>query len=274
MDSQVYFSSLLPKQYSSFSHNLFSILDQYQIDYQLIDKTKDIWMRDYMPIISHVGKYVRYIHKPDYLEGYENIRTDPLDVSYFLEEQNIIDIPLNLDGGNMILSRSRLICADKILRENKQFSKTEILDILKSSLEVQEVVLISKIPFDMTGHADGMARFITEDKVLVAPLLEEDKHIENKLLKNLHDANLTTIILPREAIYFDKDGGWAPQINFLKVDSLVLVPIVNGVTESVKQLFQEQFYDCEIVYIECEDIIKEGGALNCISWNKQELRVG
>lgn len=47
---EVYFSKLLSKRYPEFSNNLLNILKRYDIDYEFIDGTKDIWMRDYMPL--------------------------------------------------------------------------------------------------------------------------------------------------------------------------------------------------------------------------------
>ena len=178
--NKVYFSSLLIKNYSSFSEELFIILDKYNIDYELIANTRDVWMRDYMPIQKSNGDFIRYIHKPDYLKGYENLRTDPEIASKFIDK--VIDIPLNLDGGNMVRAKDKIICTDKIFQANSKLSKDQVLDTLKSLLEISEVIIIPEQPFDMTGHSDGLVRFIDENTVMIAPYNSEDIEFEKSLI--------------------------------------------------------------------------------------------
>lgn len=266
--NKVYFSNLLSEKYPKFAKKLFNILDRNKVKYTLIDGTKDIWMRDYMPLIREDGKYIRYIHEPDYLKGYDNIRTNPIAVTQFLNQNKIIDLPLNLDGGNLIYQYKKLICTDKIYRENPSFSKEQINDLLYTTLQLKDLIIIPDIPDDMTGHADGMVRFITDTKVLVAPMLEEDKDIEKEMIKKLKDKNLKVLKISQEAIHNNKDEGWAPQINFLKTTSLLVVPIVKNIPANVKKIFENEFSDYSIEYLDCGEIIKDGGALNCISWNK------
>ena len=113
--NRVYFSKLLNKHYHKFSKELFKILDNHNVNYELIPNTKDIWMRDYMPIQKRDGSFMRYIHKPDYLVGYANLRTKPKQASKFLDAKKIIDIELNLDGGNIVKYGNKIICTDKVL---------------------------------------------------------------------------------------------------------------------------------------------------------------
>jgi len=267
--NSLYFSKLLVKKYPKFSKKLFDLLDKYSIHYETISHTKDIWMRDYMPIQTTDNHFIRYIHKPDYLKEYAHLRSDPQEVSAFLPSEQIIDIELNLDGGNIVRATDKIICSEKIFTANAQFSKKKVLDILKKSLQISEVIIVPKEPFEMTGHADGMVRFIDEKSVMITPYKEEAKKFEKSLLKSLMQHNLKIVLLPPKGYYRDSDDGvWIPYINYMQVANLIIIPIVGSTIEDeVITFFKHHFSDCSIEYIDATEIIKEGGALNCISWN-------
>ncbi len=265
--NKAYFSNLLVKNYSSFLEELFIILDKYDIDYELIANTRDVWMRDYMPIQKSNGDFVRYIHKPDYLKGYENLRTDPQIASKLLE--NVIDIPLNLDGGNIVRSKNKIICTDKIFKANNKFSKTKVLDTLKSSLEISEIIIIPEQPFDMTGHSDGLVRFVDENKVMIAPYNSEDIEFEKSLIASLLKHGLEIVTLPKRGYFKERDGAvWIPHINYMQVGNLIIVPIIGSkADDEVIEFFEKYFPTCFIEILDSTKVIEQGGALNCISWN-------
>lgn len=275
MDSKtnkVYFSNLLPKKHSKFSKKLFNILDKNNINYELISNTKDIWIRDYMPIQKRDGSFIRYIHQPDYLIGYSALRTNPKEASIFLDANNIIDIELNLDGGNIVRSNNKIICTDKIFKANIEFSKEEIVDMLKTSLDTAEVIIIPEQPYDMTGHSDGLVRFINENKVMISSYTKEDREFAKQLISSLMKQNLEVVTLPPKGYFREKNGAvWIPYINYMQVGNLIVLPCVGEKVElEVLEFFQRCFPDCCVEYLDTTSIIKRGGALNCISWNVYE----
>ncbi|MDA3909088.1 MAG: agmatine deiminase family protein [Sulfurimonas sp.] len=275
MDSQtnkVYFSNILPKKHSKFSKEFFKILDNNNINYELISTTKDIWMRDYMPIQKRDGNFIRYIHQPDYLIGYSDLRTNPKEASIFLDPNIIIDIELNLDGGNIVRSNDKIICTDKIFKANADFSKEELVDILKSSLDIAEVIIIPEQPYDMTGHSDGLVRFIDENRVMISSYTKEDSEFAKQLTSSLMKQNLEVVTLPPKGYFREKNGAvWIPYINYMQVGDLIVLPCVGEKVEpEVIEFFQRCFPDCYVEYLDATSIIKQGGALNCISWNVYE----
>lgn len=54
----LYFSSKLntPK-YKPAADRMFAALNLYNIKYKLLNNTKDIWLRDFMPVKTKSGKY-------------------------------------------------------------------------------------------------------------------------------------------------------------------------------------------------------------------------
>ena len=54
----LYFSSQLNIQkYKPAADRVFAALDLFNVKYKLLNNTKDIWLRDFMPIKTKSGKY-------------------------------------------------------------------------------------------------------------------------------------------------------------------------------------------------------------------------
>jgi hypothetical protein len=70
-------SKLLFTNYPKESKNLVEILNKHNISYEILENTKDIWTRDFMPFCLDDGTLVSYIYEPDYLQNdkYQNIKT-------------------------------------------------------------------------------------------------------------------------------------------------------------------------------------------------------
>ena len=56
LSNRVYFSALLPEVCPVTYNGLVEILDRYGVPHSLLEGTKDIWCRDYMPIQSEFFK--------------------------------------------------------------------------------------------------------------------------------------------------------------------------------------------------------------------------
>lgn len=69
--------------------------------------------------------------------------------------------------------------------------------------------------------------------------------------------------------YVDADDfnpGWGYAINFLKIDTLAVVPVFNikqdrGIIETAKKYYP----DCSIIAIDCSELSMEGGLINCVT---------
>jgi len=68
MPKITYFSSLLKTNpnYKLAAERLFAALDSNGVSYGFIESTKDIWMRDFMPVKTKSGKYVSFRYEPSY----------------------------------------------------------------------------------------------------------------------------------------------------------------------------------------------------------------
>jgi agmatine/peptidylarginine deiminase len=221
-----------------------------------------IWARDYMPVQVSKDKFVRFNYSPDYLK--DNPEYKP-DTSAILSDLGIhvTDSDIIVDGGNVISCGNKVIMTDKIFRENPHYNRNGLIDKLSQLLEA-EIVLIPEDYYDEYGHADGMVRYIGEGCVLLNNYYDFDKALRKELLAALSPHfNITEL---HYNAYTDKS--WA-YINFLHVGQHILIPVIE---DKLGEIAFKQIDDafpqcmCHPVY-HCESIVREGGALNCSTWN-------
>lgn len=79
----VFVSALLEQRYPAFYSRLTKEFEATGIEYKLLPNTKDIWVRDFMPIQTGEDVFVQFKFDPDYLKQkkYGHLVTDPLTVN-------------------------------------------------------------------------------------------------------------------------------------------------------------------------------------------------
>ena len=265
----IYFSELLKtdSRFSETTKQIVSILDTFGAEYKFLPDTKDIWARDYMPIQVNDKKFIEYRYDPDYLQGnrkgrrdlktYPDIVCDSIKLS--TEKSDLI-----MDGGNFIKSSDCIILTDKIIKENRLFySKTALIKKIQNTFQVDKVVLIPQDKSDELGHSDGMIRFINSDTVLINHYYKTDSVMQYRL----KEAGLKSEFIDYNVKQKDIRN-WA-YLNFLQTKNLILLPKF-GIDEDRLAFEQiETFYTDykgKIAQVELSDIVRFGGALNCITW--------
>lgn len=264
---RLYFSSLLKTdlKYSSSAKNLFPVLSNCREKFTFFDGAKDIWARDYMPVKTKSGKYVSFRYKPSYLENYDELRTDfRNEVAPNLALENLVFSDINLDGGNVVFSPSKekVIISDRVYSENPSWHKAELTAKLAKLLETN-VIIIPSLKSDMTGHADGMVRFVNENTVVAnAPL--SPFGFETKVKKALQNHGIEVLDFP----YFDSNGDTAIgcYLNFLETGQTIYLPVFSVDTDNKAVQTAKHIFHKAIIPVNINEIAADGGLLNCISW--------
>lgn len=199
----LYFSSQLNIQkHKPAADRMFAALDLFNIKYKLLNNTKDIWLRDFMPIKTKSGKYISFRYEPSYLANNPQLRTNfKTDIApHFVLPVTYSNI--NLDGGNVVFSpsKTKAVITDRVFSENPEYDKNTLLLELEKLLEAS-LIIIPSLKSDMTGHADGMVRFVNENTVVAnAPL--SPFGFETKVKKALQNHGIEVLDFP----YFDSNG--------------------------------------------------------------------
>lgn len=62
-------------------------------------------------------------------------------------------------------SKAKAVITDRVFWENPEYDKNTLLLELENLLEA-EIIIIPSLKSDMTGHADGVVRFVNETQWL------------------------------------------------------------------------------------------------------------
>lgn len=270
----VYMSELLKTGYPETCERLIKILEKHHVKYAFLKGTKDIWCRDYMPIQTKSGKFVQFKYDPSYLKGKEEWEKSRSDVREVCKvngfEPQFSEI--NLDGGNVLIYDDRAIISDRIFSENPGKDREELKKELSERLECKDIVIIPAYAksYDMTGHADGMVRFVNKNTILGNRRDEESDTWKKNMQRAIDKFGLTYIEVPLITDIIDKehpDSAIGVYVNYLEVNNLIVMPVF-GREEDQKafDIIQKAFPNKVIETIDYNDVAQEGGLLNCTTW--------
>ncbi len=199
-------------------------------------------------------------------------------ISHFYKHK-MIDIDFILEGGaiesnghGLLLTTSRCM-----LNRNKTYNKKQTIIFLKNIFGVKDILCLDYgylAGDDTDSHIDTLARFIDKKTIIYITCKDKnDEHyqellkMQEQLCNFANKYNLKLIPLPfTDALYYNNERLPATYLNFLIINSAVLVPIY-----SVKQddkalaIFRKTFKNKEIIPIDCSILIRQHGSLHCVS---------
>jgi agmatine/peptidylarginine deiminase len=273
--NKIYLSGILEEKFPKTYITLLEQLKVFGYIPERLPNTFDIWARDYMPIQITENKFIEYRYDPDYLQGNsEEIETRELktypDIVCDTIGLKTIKTDIIIDGGNVVKSDNSVILTDKVIWENERhYTEKQLIKKIHELFEVDKVILI---PWDEEcdyGHADGMLRFINNDKVLISGFYETaDKELKKWILDSLEKANIDWDWLRVSEKEIEDNIAY---INFLQTKDLIIVPSLNRPEddEARKQLskhFPVYSSKGRIEKVDMREIVQFDGALNCITW--------
>lgn len=272
-DQTVFVSELLKRDYPDTCGRLVEILQKHQVNFKFLKGTEDIWCRDYMPVQNRYGKLIQFKYEPSYLTEKEEWKKSISDVKKVCQLNNLTPefSRINLDGGNVLICDDRAIISKRIYEENPDLTKEYIDSELERLLEC-EVIMIPAYAkkYDMTGHADGMVRFVDRNTIIGNKLENEFANWRKEMQEIIAKYNLRYIDVPLLTDMKDRKHPLSAQgvyVNFLEVNNLIVLPIFGRPEDDeVIKIMKESFSDRVIETINYNDIALEGGLVNCTTW--------
>jgi agmatine deiminase len=262
----VYFSDLLPQEHPEFFKKLEAILRRKKIGYGLLSHTKDIWCRDYMPIQISKDRFVQFKYDPVYPPV-----TDAAKACEAIGIKPVVS-DIKIDGGNIVKSRTKVIMTSRIVNKNREhYRKEQLIEKLKKLLDVKQVIIIPQCPGDKFGHADGMVRFydgVKDEMTAFASDYCRDLSFKKKFYKALKGQGVWPSFIPYNPYnnkgYLDATGVY---INYLQIGKLVIYPIYGLKEDDLAEKWFTSFFGSNAMPIKANAIAREGGVLNCVTWN-------
>ena len=265
-------------------------LDKYSISMDFLPRyssdkrplSRDIWARDYMPIQLGETKFLGFRYEPDYLMANSKDQNYISDYAQILTSKNMTasdKTSLVIDGGNMVKCGNCIIMTRKVFDANPTRSEKSIRDELEEKFGVK-IVFISCDKENETFwvktdngqkvnrplfHSDGVVRWVKDDVVIVN---KSGYNYTSKVLKELKDQGLEPELLDysQKGEYVSVNS-WC-YLNFLRIGNKIFVPCYHGKEEEIALKKLESIYiGCKIEPVQLGGILKDGGGLNCITWN-------
>ena len=175
-----------------------------------------------------------------------------------------------MDGGNLVGNgKGKIIITERFLYDNPLLTKTTARRILKRLLGATHVAIVKESPGDVTGHADGMVMWATDNKIL---LHEQEPSVHNKIVNELKRSfpGVQIVVLEDHFVYEEWEGfGRACNIfvNSLVTNNFIYVPTFNmGVDTKMLSMIQSHT-DKTVVEIPAENVCFMGGSVRCLTWN-------
>ncbi len=234
--------------------------------------TNDVWCRDHGPIFMRSRK-TGAGRIADWLFNAWGGKFEPWDLDNKIPgliAQSLgmakESFPLILEGGAIESNGEGVLLTtpDVILNPNRGWNcdRKSAERILCDGLGMQEVVWVEhSLPNDDTdGHIDNVTRFVGPSAVVTVVDPELPGLQANfEALKLRFDS---VIALPRPAT----DGPPKSHANFLILNGGVLLPVFGGKTDAeAVSILRDCFPGREIVPIDCNLLLEEGGAVHCLS---------
>ena len=210
--------------------------------YQL--KLDTVWLRDFGPRIVEVEDGTRTV---DFF--YYGVRPydDAFPERWSLETDSRLNkIPWTLQGGNLICNGQGLgIATTRIFEDNavsigsqssapsvNSQGKYFVLEELKKSINLRELVVLEPLHNESTKHVDMFAAFIAPDHVLVAEL-GPGMHRSNSQILNYNAKKLAKVKIDGKPLKVDRikipapqGNSWSTYTNAIFSDKLILLPIM------------------------------------------------
>ena len=259
MTNFVYISDKLKEFYPRTYARLTQLFNKMDIEWGEIEGTKDIWIRDYMPIQISDDRFIVYNYNPDYLKDSGD--------DYLTDSRSIAG------AGHLVLT-------DKVFQENgKEKYDPDFCDYISHVLGSGVIFLPwhcdnSKDPnADVYGHADGLVHWAGDNRVLMSNHRDYYPEEADEIRYRLEAIGFEVIEMLFDVPNPNSDFNWA-YVNYLQVGSKIIVPTF-GIPEDKLALkyIRDANPGCVVRGFRMRDIAKEGGALHCITWNikKSEL---
>ena len=138
-----------------------------------------------------------------------------------------------------------------------------------SKLLEAEVLLIPSLKSDMTGHADGMARFLDDRTVLCNRPLSS-YGFEQKVKRSVRAYGLNAVDFP--FVPTGRISAVGCYLNYLETEQAVFLPVFGIEQDAEATVSAQQIFHKEIVTVNIREIARQGGCLNCISWEGSHVQ--
>lgn len=239
-----------------------------------------MWVRDFGPsFVRRSDGNVTILDAHYAREGLENDDFAPTDLARLLGLP-VLNVPLSLEGGN-ILSNGQGFCLTSTSLGARNavwgYDTSRIWAILDEFYGFNHGAMIDALKGEETGHVDMFATFVRPDTLVLgqydpaidpvnAQVLEANLDLLRQVRLKTGTLKIVRIPMPN-----NRDGIWRTYTNVVYANGILLVPSYPDQDPALErqafEVYRNLLPDWQVVGIDCSDVIKDRGALRCITAN-------
>ncbi|WP_394849495.1 agmatine deiminase family protein [Pendulispora brunnea] len=236
-----------------------------------------IWSRDYGPVGIYEPTKALGIVDTKYRHYASRVDDDAMSCKIATQlNAQCHTTSLILDGGNyMTDGKGNAFLSSRVYNWNSSLSRAQVDSLLKSYLGATTIHILDYAatsggaPADGTGHIDMFAKLVGDCKVVVAQSTNEPYKSATDKAAN-YFANLSCGSGRYQVTRvkgWSSGGTWYTYTNSLIVNKTVIIPFYNSNTENqaAVQAYKSALPDYNVVGVNSEATIVEGGSIHCIT---------
>ena len=243
----------------------------------------DIWIRDYFSCANiDMGEKVgvlKAVYSPNYnqLASIDDAAGQYLAQIFF---EKVVNIPLKLDGGNVICNSEYIFISEKLYTENLGVSKKEIDEFFKENFEQKLVILPTEV-LDVVGHTDCILRFL-DDKTIALPIYDSEYRIDNRYVMDIKRILSEKLGLDYKFVFLpsylddqiNEDNIFSARglfLNYFRFEDHIIFPKFTDLDyyqNRIIEIMKRYIPDIKIHFSSCDDIAFYGGCFSCITNQK------
>ncbi|MET4104785.1 agmatine deiminase family protein [Hymenobacter sp. UYP22] len=231
--------------------------------------TRDVWVRDFMPVSTGDGSRVLFRYYPEYLRPaqWRATITDAAPICQALGV-SVRTSDLVVDGGNVVWVGRRAVLTDRVFSDNAALPAEQVRRRLLEELRAEELIIVPAHPQDFTGHVDGMLFPVDAQTVLLSAYPQEKPAFREELHQALQRAGIAWQPLPynpyANPTFTDAAGEYA---NALRLNATILIPVFGrSEDEEALRCYERAFPHCSVQGVAANELARDGGALHCVTW--------
>jgi agmatine/peptidylarginine deiminase len=239
-----------------------------------------MWVRDYGPTFVRWSNGDVTVLEADYLSADRPNDAMVSKAVAILLNVPLAHVPLTIEGGNL-LSNGQGLCltSTALLDRNyaRGYGQQEVSTILSQHYGFYTGLFLARLKNEITGHVDMFATFTAPDVLLVgeydraidpdnARLLDRNAEALRGVQTRRGRLNVLRIPMPN-----NRDGVWRTYTNVVYANGRLLVPSYPDQDQELEKkahaVFAEALPGWQIIPIDCETMIRQRGALRCVTLN-------
>ena len=141
-------------------------------------------------------------------------------------------------------SKEKVIISERILTENPNYTQAELIKTLEQQLKAQIILIPAfKMRMDMTGHADGMVRFVDENTA-IGNCVPSKNGLEQRIKAVLKGYKIDVTDFP----YYSspKNSAAGCYINFLETEEHIFLPVFDNAMDDKAIKRAEEFFSRQL----------------------------